>query len=90
MTSYRLADAEPTESLPLSARPGQFVKLMFVPYPGTDGIPEAMWVQVTSADGDSYSGALWNVPTPGEGLPGFGDRVPFAGRHIIAVEDDRP
>src|SRR5262252_9477342 len=36
MTSYMLADAEPTGSLPPSARPGQFVKLMFVPYPGTD------------------------------------------------------
>ena len=90
MTTYTLADVEAmnqhnpesTADLERRIQPGCTTKLMFVP---GHGAPEAMWAKVTATHGGTYSGTLANQPTPGKGLPSFGDPVTFEGRHIITV-----
>lgn len=91
MTGYTLNDIEaaspgyPTAALQRRIHPGGSVRLLFVPDPPEHGYPEAMWVRVTATGDGTYTGTLDNHPTPGKGLPDYGDAVTFEARHIITV-----
>jgi hypothetical protein len=70
----------PSESDRAAVQAGDLVKLIFEP---TNGIPERMWVTVTTG-GDQLVGTLNSDPAELHGLRA-GDDVPFERHHIIAI-----
>jgi hypothetical protein len=64
-------------------RPGQLVKLLFIP---DDGVAESMWVEVSAANpfGGFYRGSLMNTPMSFGGLE-HGDEVRFRIENVIDI-----
>lgn len=69
-------------------KPGDFVKLVFVPVPAMPDMPggERMWVRVIKVEGDQFEGLLDNDPIlfPPDVLHA-GSLVKFERRHIANV-----
>lgn len=72
----------PSEAPP-PVSPGGFVLLVVVrERPDPQGRHEAVWVEVTGADDDGFTGVLDNQPTWVRGLAS-GDTVRFQQRHVM-------
>ena len=69
-------------------KPGDHVKLIFVGLTA-DSNTERMWVQITTRDGDTFTGTLGNQPYGMDGL-NFGDVIDFSAKHIICMGIDDP